>query len=175
MPHTCSCRPTNFRSRYYLKNHELHYEKIFKAITDTDVNHVAVREDELGPCSPKEIAIRTRNTIVIRHGTARAYSNAYKVESPQFYHNDWPHLVIQANYIPTFNVNPFGLYPGEGVTILSPHDRGIEDRQRATEQFHRGTLRAKDFIQTIAPIEDAPAAYAALRDDKNQNFSLVFD
>jgi len=51
----------------------------------------------------------------------------------------------------------------------------VEDRQRAVEQFRRGTLKAADFVQNVAPARDAAAAYAALRDDKNNNFSLVFD
>ncbi|MBN1557340.1 MAG: zinc-binding dehydrogenase [Lentisphaerae bacterium] len=103
------------------------------------------------------------------------YGSAYKVEPIQFYHGDWPRLVMQANYIDTIRIDPFGFFPGEGVTILAPADRGVEDRQAAVEHFRRGTLRAADFVQTVAPVDDAPAAYAALRDDKARNVSLVFD
>lgn len=103
------------------------------------------------------------------------YSKDYKVEPIQFYHGDWPRLVMQANYVEPVTIDPFGFFPGEGVTILAPKDRGVEDRQRAVEQFRRGVLKAADFVQTIAPVRDAPAAYAALRDDKHSNFSLVFD
>jgi len=103
------------------------------------------------------------------------YSKEYKVEPIQFYHGDWPRLVMQANYIAPVTIDPFGFFPGEGVTILAPKDRGVEDRQRAVEQFRRGTLKAADFVQNVAPARDAAAAYAALRDDKNNNFSLVFD
>lgn len=103
------------------------------------------------------------------------YSEAYKVEPIQFYGGDWARLVIQANYIDEVSINPFGFFPGEGVTILTPSDRGVEDRQMAVEHYRRGKLKAADFVQTVAPVADAPAAYAALRDDKNSNFSLVFD
>lgn len=103
------------------------------------------------------------------------YSKDYKVEPIQFYHGDWPRLVMQANYIEPVTIDPFGFFPGEGVTILAPKDRGVEDRQRAVEQFRRGTLKAVDFAQAVAAVADAPAAYAGLRDDKNNNFSLVFD
>ncbi len=103
------------------------------------------------------------------------YSTDYKVEPIQFYGGDWPRLVMQANYIDAISINPFDFFPGEGVTILTPADRGVEDRQMAIEQFRRRTIKAADFIQTIAPVADAPEAYAALRDDKNHNFSLVFD
>ncbi len=103
------------------------------------------------------------------------YSKDYKVEPIQFYGGDWARLVVQANYIDEVSINPFGFFPGEGVTILTPSDRGVEDRQMAVEQYRRGTLKAADFVQTVAAVADAPAAYAALRDDKNNNFSLVFD
>jgi 2-desacetyl-2-hydroxyethyl bacteriochlorophyllide A dehydrogenase len=103
------------------------------------------------------------------------YSSDYKVEPIQFYRGDWARLVVQANYLDEVRINPFGFFPGEGVTILTPSDRGVEDRQMAVEQYRRGTLKAADFVQTVAAVADAPAAYAALRDDKNNNFSLVFD
>ncbi len=103
------------------------------------------------------------------------YSKDYKVEPITFYHRDWARLVMQANYIEPVTIDPFSFFPGEGVTILTPSDRGIEDRQKAADEFRRGTLRAADFVQKIVPFSEAPAAYAALRDDKNSNFSLVFD
>jgi threonine dehydrogenase-like Zn-dependent dehydrogenase len=103
------------------------------------------------------------------------YSTDYKVEPIQFYGGDWARLLIQANYIDEVSINPFDFFPGEGVTVLTPSDRGVEDRQMAVEQYRRGTLKAADFVQTISAVSDAPTAYAALRDDKNNNFSLVFD
>ena len=103
------------------------------------------------------------------------YSKEYKVEPIQFYGGDWARLVVQANYLEEISINPFGFFPGEGVTILTPADRGVEDRQKAVEQYRRGTLKSAVFIQTVAAVAEAPAAYAALRDDKNNNFSLVFD
>jgi len=103
------------------------------------------------------------------------YSQEYKVEPIQFYHGDWPRLVMQGNYLEPVTIDPFGFFPGEGVTILAPKDRGVEDRQKSVEQFRRGTLKATDFVQNAVPFTAAPAAYAALRDDKNRNFSLVFD
>lgn len=103
------------------------------------------------------------------------YSKEYKVEPIQFYHGDWPRLVMQANYVDTVTIDPFGFFPGEGVTLIAPKDRGVEDRQRAVEHFRRGTLQATDFVQNRVAFTEAPAAYAGLRDDKNKNFSLVFD
>jgi threonine dehydrogenase-like Zn-dependent dehydrogenase len=105
----------------------------------------------------------------------QAYGADYKVEPIGFYHQDWPRLVMQANYIEPVSLDPFGFFPGEGVTILAPKDRGVEDRQRAVEAFRRGTLRACNFIKKPVSFKDAPAAYAALRDDQKNNFSLAFD
>ena len=103
------------------------------------------------------------------------YGTDYKVEPIQFYHDDWPRLIMQANYLEPVTIDPFNFFPGEGVTMLSPSDRGIEDRQKAVDQFRRGTIKATDFLQNIVSFTDAPEAYAALRDDKNNNFSLAFN
>jgi 2-desacetyl-2-hydroxyethyl bacteriochlorophyllide A dehydrogenase len=103
------------------------------------------------------------------------YSKEYKVEPIQFYQGDWPRLVIQANYVESVTIDPFGFIPGEGVTILAPKDRGVEDRQLAIEQFRRGALDASHFVENVVPFSDALAAYAALRDDSEKGFSLVFD
>ena len=103
------------------------------------------------------------------------YGKEYKVEPIGFYHQDWPRLVMQANYLEPVSINPFAFFNGEGITILAPKDRGVEDRQKVVEAIRRGEIRASDFVQRVVPFSDAPAAYAALRDDKNNNFSLVFD
>lgn len=103
------------------------------------------------------------------------YSTEYKVEPIGFYHNDWPRLIMQANYLEPISIDPFNFVPGEGVTILAPKDRGVEDRQRAIELIRRGHLKAASFIDKVVPYGDAPSAYRALRDDKDNQFSLVFD
>lgn len=103
------------------------------------------------------------------------YSTDYKVEPIAFYHGDWARLVMQANYLAPLSMNPFGFFPGEAVTIITPMDRGVEDRQKAVESYRRGLLKADDFVQNILPYTKAPEGYAALRDDKDHNFSLAFD
>ena len=103
------------------------------------------------------------------------YSNEYKVEPIHFYHQDWPRLVMQANYLEPISVDPFGFVMGEGMTVLAPKDRGVEDRQRVIEQLRRGVLRSQDFVQRVVKATEAPAAYAALRDDPAGHFSLAFD
>ena len=105
----------------------------------------------------------------------QAYRKEYNVEPIGFYHGDWPRLVMQANYLDRVTIDPFAFIPGEGVTILAPKDRGIEDRQKAIEAIHRGEIRAADFVETLVPFEHAPDAYKTLGDDSGGTFSLVFD
>ena len=103
----------------------------------------------------------------------QAYGKDYKVEPIGFYHGDWPRLVMQANYLEQVTIDPFAFIPGEGVTILAPRDRGVEDRQKAIEAIRREELRTADFVETLVPFEHAPDSYRALRD--GVIFSLVFD
>ncbi len=105
----------------------------------------------------------------------QAYGTEYKVEPIGFYHGDWPRLIMQANYLDKVTLNPFEFVPGEGVIILAPKDRGVEDRQRTVEAISRGQISASNFIDKPISYQQAPEAYKALRDDKNKNFSLVFD
>jgi len=104
----------------------------------------------------------------------QAFTGEYRVEPITFY-GDWSRLVFQANYVEDISVNPFSFFPGEGVVVLTPMDRSVEDRQNAVEALRTGRIRAADFVQRIAPFTEAPDAYLSLRDDKNANFSLVFD
>lgn len=88
---------------------------------------------------------------------------------------DFPRLVVQANYLEKININPFTFFPGEGVTILTPFDRGIDDRQLAVDLHRRGQLIAADFVHHVIPVNEAAQGYANLRDNKNNHFSMVFD
>jgi 2-desacetyl-2-hydroxyethyl bacteriochlorophyllide A dehydrogenase len=103
------------------------------------------------------------------------YGTEYKVEPIGFYHADWPRLIMQANYLDSVTVNPFNFVAGEGMVVLAPKDRGVEDRQKVVAALHRGEIGSAAFIEQIVPFRDAPQAYPALRDDKSKNFSLVFD
>ena len=101
------------------------------------------------------------------------YGADYHVEPIHFYHQQWSRLVMQATYTKEVSHNPHGFVPGEGVTVISPQDRGVEDRQRAVEALRRGQIRGADFVDLVAPVADAPAAYAALA--KRERFSVAFD
>lgn len=105
----------------------------------------------------------------------QAFTGAYRVEPISFYTGQWSRLVFQANYLEEISINPFNFFAGEGLTVLTPADHGVDDRQSVVEELRRGVIRASDFVGTVVPFTDAPTAYPALRDDKNNNFSLVFD
>ena len=93
----------------------------------------------------------------------------------QLLHDRWPRLVVQANYLDTIDIDPFRFFPGEGLTVLTPHDRGTDDRQAAVELHRRGGFVARHFIDRVVSYRDAAEAYAQLRDDKDSHFSLIFD
>jgi 2-desacetyl-2-hydroxyethyl bacteriochlorophyllide A dehydrogenase len=105
----------------------------------------------------------------------QAFTGGYRVEPISFYAGQWSRLVFQANYLEDISINPFNFFAGEGLTVLTPADHGVEDRQSVVEELRRGVIRASDFVEKVVPFTEAPTAYPALRDDKNNNFSLVFD
>ncbi|MDR1303757.1 MAG: zinc-binding dehydrogenase [Verrucomicrobiales bacterium] len=104
-----------------------------------------------------------------------AGSPFYRGEPIGTFKADWPRLVMQASYQQEVSIHPHGFYPGEGVTILTPADRSLEDRQKSVEAIRRGSIKAADFLDRIVSHREAPEVYRALRDDKNGTFSVVFD
>lgn len=87
----------------------------------------------------------------------------------------WPRLIMQASYIEPVQIDPAKFFCGEGLLIITPDDRTVEDRQKVVELIRRGVLKANDFVGKIMTPDQAPAAYKALREDKNNHFSIVFD
>ena len=101
------------------------------------------------------------------------YSADYKVEPIRFYGHDWPRLVMQANYIKEISINPFSFFAGEGVTILTPADRGVEERQRAVEYVRTKRVDMTPFLKTVVRPEEMPTYYRKLQ--KREIVSLVGD
>ncbi len=101
------------------------------------------------------------------------YSREYKVEPIRFYRGDWPRLVFQANYLEPLPWKPDSGLPGEAALIVTPRDRGVEERQRVVEHVRAGRLKTAGFIDRIVPWQDAPSAYAALLE--RRIFSAVID
>ena len=101
------------------------------------------------------------------------YSKEYKVEPIRFYGGDWPRLVMQANYIKEISVNPFSFFAGEGVTILTPADRGIEERQRVVEYIRAGKVDVTPFLGNVVPSAAMPEQYRRLQ--RREIVSLIGD
>lgn len=87
----------------------------------------------------------------------------------------WPRLVYQANYLDTVTINAHDYFDGEGVVVLTPTDRGLEDRVRTVELLRQGKLNTRAFIDRVLPVVEAPAAYADLRDNKDKVSTVVID
>ncbi len=103
----------------------------------------------------------------------QAYGTQYVKEPIRFYHGDWPRIVMQANYIDKITMNPFGFIPGEAAIIISPFDRGVEDRQATVEAIRTKQINPEHFIDLIVPYTQAPQAYDSLR--QRRRFSAIFD
>lgn len=101
------------------------------------------------------------------------YSADYKVEPIRFYGHDWPRLVMQANYVKEISINPFAFFAGEGVTILTPADRGVEERQRVVEYVRAGKVDMTPFLKNVVPCAEMPAHYRKLQ--RREIVSLVGD
>ena len=91
------------------------------------------------------------------------YTEAFKVEPIGFYRGDWPRLVVQANYLEKVPVDPWDFMDGEGVTVLTPFDRGVEERQKAVEAIRTGALRVDDLVTVTRRPEEMPDGYGALK------------
>jgi threonine dehydrogenase-like Zn-dependent dehydrogenase len=92
----------------------------------------------------------------------QAYGTDYKVEPISFYHGDWPRVVMQANYIEDVSINPFTFTPGEGAIVITPSDRGVEDRQKVVEAIRKGAFDPGKYVERLVGFEKAPESYAAL-------------
>lgn len=101
------------------------------------------------------------------------YSKDYKVEPIRFYGREWPRLLVQANYIQKEEIDPFFFFKGEGVIILTPFDRGVEERQRVIEYIRSGKIDVSAFLKTICTPDAMPEHYRKLQ--KKEIISLVCD
>lgn len=52
---------------------------------------------------------------------------------------------------------------GEGVTVLTPFDRGVEERQKTIEEIRTGALRVDDLVAVTRRPEEMPDGYEALK------------
>jgi 2-desacetyl-2-hydroxyethyl bacteriochlorophyllide A dehydrogenase len=133
-------------------------EERLKALTDGGSDIVV---ESSGTMAGLALACRLLKKKPLGHG-----------EPIHHYHQRWPRLLLQATYKEAISLDGI---PGEGVLVLTPKDRGIRDRQKTAEAIRQGTLRASDYIDQVVPYQQAAEAYVNLRDNKDANFSLIFD
>ena len=64
-------------------------------------------------------------------------------------------------------------FQGEGVIVLTPFDRGVEDRQKVIEYIRNGKFNPAQFLKTVCKPEDMPENYRKLQ--KKEIISLICD
>lgn len=122
--------------------------------------------------------------VIEASGTTPGYELAHKIirKTPSAFganispvKGNWPRIVYQANYLEKIKLDPWGDLDSEGVIIITPTDRGTEDRQNAVEGIRKGLINPEDFIDLVAPYTEAVSAYEKLRLHPEQVFSVAFD
>lgn len=82
-------------------------------------------------------------------------------------------LLVQATYVNDYRVPYFPAFRKE-LTILHPRDRRPRDMRAALDLIHRGKLVVRDLVSQVRPPEEAPEAYAALRERSGDVLTVVF-
>ena len=75
----------------------------------------------------------------------------------------WPRLLLQATYVEEVPINPAYFFKGEGVAVLTPNDRELDDRKQVVELIRRGELDTRRFTKNIFTPEEMPNAYRQLQ------------
>ena len=112
---------------------------------------------------------------LLRKPAPQAMGLRYDVETIHSNANIWPRLVFQASYHPIVETKPQGLQEVEGVVVIQPFDRSVEDRQAVVEHIRKGNLPASDIIDAPRPVSDAPYAYTELQDNPDKMMGLAFE
>ncbi|MHC4885068.1 MAG: zinc-binding dehydrogenase [Planctomycetota bacterium] len=88
----------------------------------------------------------------------------------------WPRLVFQASYHNlTLETRPQGVLPSlEGVLVLQPCDRTVDDRLSVIEHIRRGHLPVSEIIDKAVPVSDAPSQYLNLLNNPGRIRGLAF-
>jgi 2-desacetyl-2-hydroxyethyl bacteriochlorophyllide A dehydrogenase len=92
---------------------------------------------------------------------------------PSFRHRDslglaafaagWPRLILQANYIDSMtHSDPRSLIKSEGVVIIMPNDRGVDDRKKVIEHIRRGEVNTQAYTKDIFSPDQMPDCYQRL-------------
>ncbi|MFH0795515.1 MAG: zinc-binding dehydrogenase [Candidatus Omnitrophota bacterium] len=111
---------------------------------------------------------------LLRQPAPRVLSSNYPIADMHTNAHLWPRLVLLATYSQTLETEPGGLFNTEGAVVLKPGDRTVGDRREVIERIRCGDLPISDIVEAPVPVEDAPAAYARLRDNPAQHNALAF-
>ena len=142
-----------------------------------------VRKKILNQCSGGvDIVVEASSSIsgvklagsILRQPAPRILNENYPIADMHTNAHLWPRLVLLATYSQTLDTGPGGLFNVEGAVVLKPMDRTTGDRQEVVERIRSGDLPISDILKAPVPVEDAPAAYAQLRDNPSQQTALAF-
>ena len=88
-----------------------------------------------------------------------------------FSREDWPRLVLQANYVADVSLNPFSFFEGEGMIVHTPSDRSVEDREKVVELLRSGRISGTAYTRNCFTPEEMPEVYEKL--DRKEILSAV--
>jgi threonine dehydrogenase-like Zn-dependent dehydrogenase len=87
----------------------------------------------------------------------------FQVKPIHFYSHNWPRIVMQANYLEKVSIDPWDFMEGQGVTILTPFDRGFDERQKMVDLIQRGAVKMDEFVSVVHKPADMVAGYRSLQ------------
>jgi threonine dehydrogenase-like Zn-dependent dehydrogenase len=143
-----------------------------------------LRERILAHCEDgADIVIESSASVVgaklaptlLRQPAARRMNTAYAVPELHSNAHAWPRLVYQASYTQTIETGPSGPGGPEGVLVLRPGDRTVQDRLAVIEHIRAGRLNVADILGSPTPVTEAPQAYLELRDHPDRRVAVAFD
>ena len=143
-----------------------------------------VRERILSLCDGgADVVVEASSTMVgaqlaaslVRQPAPRVMHTAYPVPAMHANAHLWARVVYLATYTQTAEVGPGGFAGAEGTVVLKPGDRTVGDRLAVIERIREGALPVADILDAPVPVDDAPGAYAQLRDHPDRHSALAFD
>lgn len=111
---------------------------------------------------------------ILRQPAAQRGNDGYPLEELHTDAHYWPRLVYQASAYENMELPPRGLSEGEGVLLLAPADRRVDDRLAVIEHIRRGKLPVAEIVDRPTPVDDAPQAYRLLRDHPAEASAVAF-
>ena len=111
---------------------------------------------------------------LLRQPASRAQNREYSVPALHSDAHFWPRVSFLASYPQSFQTGPNGLVTVEGAIVCKSGDRSLGDRLAVMERIRQGDLLVADIIEGATPVDQAPQAYAELRDHSDRKAALAF-